>query len=182
MSSSTDPSSQAPAPGGEYAENLDILRTIPLFAGVPLESLKVAAFLCKRIGFKPDDNVFGQGETDDRAYHLLAGRAALSWTAPEDKGGEVRVLAEFGPGDFLGGLALFGSATRLFSLTALTPLTVLILSREKFLAQVLKDRHATEHILKNVAQGVVRFEETKLRELAEAQGLTCLGGLGVSLL
>jgi hypothetical protein len=48
--SSLDESS--PIPSCEYQENLDILRQTYFFSGLPLESLKIFAYLCTREKFK----------------------------------------------------------------------------------------------------------------------------------
>ena len=39
------------SPSSEYQENLDILRQTYFFSGLPLESLKVFAYLCTREKF-----------------------------------------------------------------------------------------------------------------------------------
>ena len=42
----------------EFQENLEILREIFFFSSIPLEKLKVFAYICKRETFKPDEYIF----------------------------------------------------------------------------------------------------------------------------
>ena len=76
--SSLDESSLSPS--SEYQENLDILRQTYFFSGLPLESLKVFAYLCTRERFKTGETLFLQGEEDADAFCLIAGKAQLERT------------------------------------------------------------------------------------------------------
>jgi CRP/FNR family transcriptional regulator, cyclic AMP receptor protein len=60
----------------------------------------------------------------DRAYLILEGRAAVR------VGGEQ--IAELGPGDLVGEVALRGNRLRTAAVTALTPLTLLSFTQESF--------------------------------------------------
>ena len=115
-------------PSSEYQENLDILRQTYFFSGLPLESLKVFAYLCTRAKFKSGDALFNQGEDDGDAFCLISGKAQLERTVDSTRF-PVRVL---GPGEFIGGLSLLGETRRLYSLRALEETICLVLSREKF--------------------------------------------------
>ena len=66
MNSSTE-LKQAPS---EYQSNLEILMQIPMFSGLPIEPIKLLAYLCKREIFRPGEIIFQQHEVDDNAYFL----------------------------------------------------------------------------------------------------------------
>ncbi|UCG08371.1 MAG: hypothetical protein JSV83_06915, partial [Desulfobacterales bacterium] len=51
-------------PASELEQNLEFLRQTYFFSGIPLEALKVFAYLCTREKFKKDEYLFQQGEDD----------------------------------------------------------------------------------------------------------------------
>ena len=115
---------QAPS---EYQANVEILMQIPMFSGIPLEPLKLLAYLCKRESFKPGEIIFRQDEPDPNAYFIIDGRARL---LREDQ--QEEPLREFGESDFIGGMSLFCEMKRLFTLRAESKVTCLMLPRDKF--------------------------------------------------
>ncbi len=64
-------------PSCEFQENLNLLRQTYFFSGMPLESLKVFAYLCARDKFKAGEYLFQQNEDDAQAYYLIEGAASL---------------------------------------------------------------------------------------------------------
>ena len=120
--------------GCEFTHNLEILRQIDLFARLPIESLKVFAYLCERETYQPEDVLFRQGENDGQAYYIIDGSARLV-DADQDP---ATVLRSYGPGTFLGRLALTGQLNRLYTLMAETRVHCLLLSREKFMRSLEK--------------------------------------------
>ena len=64
-------------PSSELEDNLEILRQTYFFSGLPLETLKVFAYLCTREKFKKDEYIFNQYEEDGRAFYIISGRAIL---------------------------------------------------------------------------------------------------------
>jgi CRP/FNR family cyclic AMP-dependent transcriptional regulator len=112
----------------EFDENLKILREIPFFSGLPLETLKVLAYLCTTETFKQGDYLFHQDDDDGQAFYFIQGKAELMRTGETEE----ERIREYAEGSFIGGLTLMGSLRRLFSLKALTDVTCLILTRDKF--------------------------------------------------
>ena len=86
----------------EFTQNLEILRRIDFFAGLPIETLKLFAYLCERETFGAGDYLFTQDEDDGQALYLISGQALLVHAAED---GELQVR-QLGPGEFLGGLSL----------------------------------------------------------------------------
>lgn len=162
--------------GCAFEENLAALLDVPLFGALPLEAVKALAWLCHRSRYGAGEALFAQGETDDKAYVLLAGRAEVVRAEPD--GGE-RVLGEMGEGECVGALALAGDVPRLFTLRAAGPLTALVLPRERFLSGLGAGREASPLFLEALARRVVRWEESILRR--PDSGKTGLDEVGVSL-
>ena len=164
-------------PVSEFQENLDVLRQIYFFSGLPLETLKVFAYLCTRGKFKSGEYLFRQGEDDGQAFYILEGTAVLE-RAENDNENAVRTCAS---GEFIGGLILLGKHRRLFSLRADAETNCLILSREKFTKTIEQFPELMPKLLKAVVSGIGNWEERFLSDRAEKCG-DCMANLGVSLI
>jgi CRP-like cAMP-binding protein len=173
--SSLDESSLSPA--CEYQENLDVLRQTYFFSGLPLESLKIFAYLCTREKFRSGEFLFREGEDGGDAFCLISGKAQLDRTV--DAGSRaVRILAA---GEFIGGLTLLGDARRLYSLRALEDTVCLVLGREKFAKTLQQFPGQMPRIFKAVVGAINAWEERFLANLS-GDCDRCLPNLGVSLL
>jgi len=161
----------------ELDQNLDLLRQTYLFSVIPLEALKVFAYLCQRETFKQGEYLFHQGEDDGQAIYIIKGRAVLE-RGENDRTREIRRFQE---GDFLGGLSLMGPMQRLFSLKAESEVNSLILSREKFTRTLSQFQDLLPNFLKALVGVVDNWEKGFLSGRAEQCG-DCLKQLGVSLL
>lgn len=146
----------------EFQENLSILRQISFFSRTSVEALRVFAYLCVRETFKAGDYLFRQGDDDGQAFYIISGKAEL---IRSEQNGEW-VVQNYGEEDFLGTLALLGKINRLFSLRALTDMTCLILTREKFTKALEKFPKLIPKVLQNVAENITAWEEQSLVEPA----------------
>jgi hypothetical protein len=79
----------------EFHENLNLLRQTYFFSGMPLESLKVFAYLCTRERFKEGEYVFRQNEDDAQAFYLIEGAASLE----RRENGNTRHIRSYKTGD-----------------------------------------------------------------------------------
>jgi CRP-like cAMP-binding protein len=164
-------------PSYEFRENLSILREIRFFSDLPMETLKVLAYLCTRETFKVGDYLFHQKDDDGHAFYIISGRVRLTRQG-ENKSLTIR---DFDKGSFLGSLALLGKAPRLFSMKALTDTTCLIMSRKKFTKVIEQFPDTVPRILKAVVESVHTWEERFLVESGEACEI-CFQKIGASLI
>jgi CRP-like cAMP-binding protein len=172
MNSSTEPTLGA----SEYRDNLEAFREIPFFSGLPLEPLKVLAYLSERRRYKPGDLVFVKDEVDQNAYFVLEGSASLIVNEADESGFKV-----FTPGDFIGALSLVGEMKRLFSLRAKDDLAVIVLSRELFQKTLEQFPDILYKLfLEAVVDGVYDWEKRLLHKHA-MNCAACLPHLGVTL-
>ena len=142
----------------EFKENLELLRQMPLFSGMSLEALKVLAYLCARETFNQGDYLFHQNDNDGKAFYIVSGSAEL---VREDEAGESR-FRKCVDGEFLGGMVLLGDMRRLFSLRALTDVTCLVLTRDRFIKAM---GQFPDHILlKILFQGTMGGVMIKIRK------------------
>ena len=161
--------------GCEFQENLEILRQIDFFAGLPIDTLKIFAYLCARESYQTGDYLFVENDDDGQAFYLISGQAVLTHGA-EDVAHEV---LSFASGQFLGSLALLGSMPRLFSLKAVEPVECLLLTREKFTKAIEQFPELMPRLLNSVVAGIRSWEKGAIRAMV-AQGGTLQGMAGIS--
>ena len=166
-----------PNPSSELQDNLEILRQTYFFSGLPLETLKIFAYLCTREKFRPGENIFRQDEDDGQAFYIIDGKAVLE----RRNNGETADVRDCEAGDFLGGLTLLGETGRLFSLKSVTDTTCLVLSREKFSKTMEQFPGLMMKICKAVAQHIDTWEKRFLTEQGDQCG-ECMRRLGVTLI
>jgi NADH dehydrogenase len=78
--------------------------------------------------FEPGEAVFHQGDLGDRIYIIVAGRAEV---VREQAGAEL-VLAELGPGEYFGEMALIENTTRNATVRCVEPLDLISLPKREF--------------------------------------------------
>ena len=164
-------------PSNEFQENLNILRQTYFFSGLPLETLKVFAYLCTREKFKHDEYIFSQDEDDGQAFYIITGTALLE----RRDNAKTTAVREYKAGEFIGGLTLLGETRRLFSLKPDPETTCLVLSREKFSKTMRQFPDLLAKMCNAVAQSIDTWEERFLADRADQCG-ECLSKLGVTLI
>ena len=165
-------------PSSEFQENLQILRQIYFFSGLPLETLKIFAYLCTREKFKQAEYIFRQNEDDGQAFYIVDGQARLE----RKENGEAIKIRDCNAGDFLGGLTLLGETDRLFSLKSVTDTTCLVLNREKFTKTMSQFPNLMIKICRAVAQSIDSWERHFLADQEVEQCGECTVRLGVTLI
>jgi len=164
-------------PSSEFQENLEILRQIYFFSSLPLETLKIFAYLCTREKFKQGEHIFRQEEDDGQAFYIIEGRARLERT----DNGTTTEIRDLKTGEFLGGLTLLGETRRLFSLKSVTDTTCLVLNRGKFLKTMEQFPNLLVRICNALAQSIDTWEDRFLADRG-AQCGECMSRLGVTLI
>jgi len=165
------------SPSSEFQQNLEILRLTYFFSGLPLETLKIFAYLCTRENFRPGEYIFRQDEDDGQAFYIIDGKAMLE----RGINGETSEVRDCNAGEFLGGLTLLGEGSRLFSLKSVANTTCLVLSREKFTKTMEQFPGLMMKICKAVAQHIDSWEKRFLADQGDQCG-ECMRKLGVTLL
>ena len=161
----------------EFQENLEILRQIFFFSSIPLEKLKIFAYICTRETFKQDEYIFKQGEDDGQAFYILSGKTRLIHT---DENGDEEIR-DYETGEFLGGITLLSDTLRFFSLKALEETTCLIITREKFQSAIQQYPEVIPRIVMPLLERISSWEGHFL-DSREKGCQTCRNRLGVSLI
>ncbi len=86
-------------------DEFNVLRSIPLFAGMEPSKLKLLAFASDRLNYAEGETLFRQGDVADSAFVILSGEAeafldtasgtvSLGIIGPQQVVGEVAILTE----------------------------------------------------------------------------------------
>jgi CRP/FNR family transcriptional regulator, cyclic AMP receptor protein len=145
----------------EFQENLATLREIDFFSELPLDLLKIIAYLCEREKYQTGDFLINKGEDDGQAFYIISGKVGLIHSG-ETKSSNM--ILEYGPGKFLGGLSLIGKMQRLFSLKALEDTLCLVLSREKFSKAIAQFPDITPRLFQAVISRILNWEKKMFQE------------------
>lgn len=159
----------------EFTQNLDILRQIEFFAGLPMETLKVFAYLLVRDAFAAGDYLYRQGDEDGQAFYVLNGELCLLHTVNDHE----QTVRHFGAGEFIGGLSLLTPMRQLFSLKAAKDTACLVLTREKFAKAIGQFPELVPRIFKSVTNSIRNWDQQRLFDLTE-KGLLLEGMVGIS--
>ena len=161
----------------EFQENLSTLREIDFFSELPLDLLKILAYLCSREKYQEGDFLINKGEDDGQAFYIISGKAGLMH---EDEGKSSPIILEYGPDKFIGGLSLIGKMRRLFSLKALEDTLCLVLTREKFSKAIAQFPDITPRLFQAVITRILNWEEKMFLDQGQHSD-TCSRIAGVSL-
>lgn len=109
-------------------KDVEVLRSIPLFAKVEPAKLKLLAFTSERLEYMPGDELFRQGDYGDAAYIILDGEADILVDTPK---GAVKV-ATLGKNDIIGEIAILCDVPRTATVVAQSDLETLRVSKDGF--------------------------------------------------
>lgn len=152
----------------ELEENLEVLRRNPVFSEIPVQRLRVYAYLSRRMRFREGEFLFRQGDRDPRGYILMAGRAQIIREYKDQS----LILNELKEGEFFGGLALLADVGRLFSIRAVTAVECLTVDRESFRKLVVQFPEVAIKAIDTMIKRIVLMEE----RLLEMKAYECLYG------
>jgi uncharacterized membrane protein len=150
--------------------DVDLLKTIPLFAKLSDEEVRRAATLLQREEVPANRPIFFIGEHGNSFMILASGRVAI--TQPDEDGREM-VIATSGPGSFFGELSLLDGGPRTATVRTMTDSLVLTLGREDFLRFVRMHPDFAIHLLEEMGRrqrsmlGMLRGVKNANQEMEE---------------
>lgn len=177
MNSSTGRSAESEKRTG-FEQDLDHLRQVRLFQGLDLEHLKLIAMLSRKVDLIEGDQLMVQGEDDGNAYYLITGKLQ----GFHRKSGIDYPMLVVEPGEFIGGLALLGTAIRLFTVQATETSSLLRLPRDSFQKAMQQFTGNMAKIAANMASEVADWEKNVLIQIEEKELEVGNQSLGISLL
>jgi len=111
---------------------VEILKEIPLFAGIDRSKLKLLAFTSERVMYDAGQVIFRQGEQGKKAYVILDGTVDVVLETGETE----KVVAQLGRHQVFGEMALLSDMPRTTTIRAQTALSLLALSHDVFVRLV----------------------------------------------
>jgi CRP-like cAMP-binding protein len=100
------------------------LREIPLFGTLSKKQLKAAAQLADEVEVKEGEHLVDEGRFAHEFFVIEDGKAAVVHDG--------KVIAELGPGDFFGEIALIRTERRTASVVATTPMKLVVIFGPNF--------------------------------------------------
>jgi CRP-like cAMP-binding protein len=142
-------------------EEVDVLRSIPLFAKLEPAKLKLLAFTSERLSFAPGQLLFNQGDAGDAAYVIIDGEAEI---LIDTAAGKTRV-AVLTRNAIVGEIAILCDVPRTATVVAKSPLVVLRIAKDTFFRLVTEFPQMAVEIMRELA---LRLEKTnaQLRDKA----------------
>jgi CRP-like cAMP-binding protein len=133
-----------------------LLSTIDIFAPLAQPALEQLARRLTPLRVPEEAVVMAEGDVGDRFYVIVDGEAVIR------KGG--RDVARVGPGAYVGEIALLRDVPRTATVVAATPLELLGLDRDEFLAAVSVTRRSSQ-----TADATVRRRLAQLGGVVESE-------------
>ncbi len=131
----------------EPTMNPQLIPTVPLFSSIRRRDRRTIARLADTVDVPARKTLTREGELADEFFVVLAGMAVAS------RGGEP--VAILGPGDFFGEIGLLDGVRRTATVTAETPMELVVVARREF-ASIVAEFPAIREELE--AAAAVRLE------------------------
>jgi CRP-like cAMP-binding protein len=145
------------------ARKADLLKNLPLFAGLPDEVLGEIALKMTGDSIEPGEVLFHKGDAGNALFIVTQGWFKI--TTLDSQGGEL-VLNQCGPGEAIGEMSLIDEEPRSASVISLTAAQVLKLSRDDFLA-VLGAYPSLAQLMMRKLSARMRFSTTYIEKAIE---------------
>jgi CRP/FNR family transcriptional regulator, cyclic AMP receptor protein len=134
---------------------IELLRAVPLFASCSKQELQQIARIADELDVPAGKVLIREGERGREFFVLIEGEVEV-----RRKGRKVKNL---GAGSFVGEIALLSKMPRSATVTALTPLDVLVITDRAFLDLLEKTPSLTVKVARTLAE---RVGENELSDLA----------------
>lgn len=129
-----------------------VLRGVPLFAGLDDMAIDVLAGFAFQKTFQPGEVIVEEGHTGNGLYVILSGRVEVVKSEGTER---AQSLATFGPGEPFGELALLGEWKRTATVRAIDETTCLGMDRWVFLAHMERQPALAVKMVQFLAQRLV---------------------------
>lgn len=142
------------------AEEVELLKKIPLFENIEVSKLKLLAFTSERVVFSAGQTVFEQDEMGAAAYIIISGEAEVIVKTPTGP----RTIATVAKNDFVGEIAILCDVPRTATIRAKTDLTTLMISKDLFFRMVTEFPQMAVEIMRVLAHRLERTTKAAAME------------------
>ncbi len=156
------------------ADEVQLLKRIPLFAKVEPSRLKLLAFASERQVFQSGETIVREGEVGSTAYIIVSGEADVLIQTNHG----TMTVSKVGKNDFIGEVAMLCDVPRTASVRALTNVDTLCISKDLFYSLVKEFPEIAVQVMRVLAQRLERSTRL-LRERAAPAANILTEGDGV---
>lgn len=142
-------------------EEVELLRTVPLFANIEPSKLKLLAFTSERLTFQPGQSLMVQGDMGDAGFLIVKGEADVIVETPD---GNTLTVAHVGRNAFVGETAILCDVPRTATITATEEIDTLRISKDLFFRLVNEFPTMAVEIMRELA----RRQDQSNQQLTEA--------------
>ncbi len=133
----------------------DMLKKVPIFAGLDRRHLKQLSKLMVPRAFKAETVIFRENDQAAAFFVITSGKVEVVRDADSDK---PHPLATLGPGDFFGEMALFEGQARSATVRALEDTELLAMTRWDFSAELNSNAEIAVAVLETVVRRLRELE------------------------
>lgn len=128
-------------------EEVELIRRFPIFSKIQPAMQKLLCFGSERMTYEPRQVLFRAGETADAAYIVIEGTAEISIPTPTGP----YVINTLGRNEIVGEIAIFGDVPRTATVTAVTRLETMRISKELFYNVIRESPDAALELIRILA-------------------------------
>jgi CRP-like cAMP-binding protein len=129
---------------------IDHLQRVPLFSACSRDELRKVSRRTTDIPIAEGHTLVNEGDRGLEFFVIVGGQAKVSRRG--------RKVGELGPGDFFGELSLLIDAPRNATVTAVTPMEAIVLSRKEFDAALAEAPRMTRKIMTGMASRLAEHD------------------------
>jgi CRP-like cAMP-binding protein len=149
----------------------ELLAKVPLFNGISASALRSLAEVCRVRRYGKRDVIFQEGDPGNGLFLVVTGTVTVTTL---DGQGETTHIADRGPGEHIGELALFDGRRRSATVTAISDVEMLYLDREAFFGVSEKVPAITRNVIFELANRLrEEIDRRKREKSADAQQRLC---------
>lgn len=130
---------------------LEHLLRVPVFSNCTKQELRHLARRTTDIPIEPGQVLVNEGELGYEFFVIISGRAKVTRAGHK--------VGELGPGDFFGELALLDKAPRNATVTAITPMEAIVLTRADFDAAIGEAPGMTRKVMTGMAHRLRQLDQ-----------------------
>ena len=135
-----------------HDHHLDALRSLRLFSACTTKELEQIARLTDEVSVEAGHRIVTQGDSGREAFVIVDGIAAVLLDG--------RPIADLGPGQHFGELALLDGGTRTADVDAVTDMTLLVIHRPAFMGLLDEQPGIARRIMATMASIIRDLEHT----------------------
>jgi CRP-like cAMP-binding protein len=142
----------------ESIARAQLLRRMPLFSEMDSGQIRLIAAQLQPEIYETGATIIHQGDIGDTFYVIESGRVQVSVAADGSQSGAEKVIAERGPGEYVGEIALLLRVPRTATVRALQPSRLWALHRDDFEQLVAQHLYASRGLERETSRRMINLQ------------------------